>query len=417
MEPREVDLPVARPGAAGTGSGAAGGQAPETDSDLDPILERRLMPWRHPSLVASLGAVDLEEPEPSPLELARVSPAALDRRSTLSLELDEVAPEGEDLDGVNAALTGSTAALEEPPETDDSVRMYLREIGRVSLLNAKQEVTLAQSIERGRMALELLADPDLPRPQRLELRGVAATGEGARCHMIEANLRLVVSVAKKYIGRGLSLLDLIEEGNLGLMKAVEKFDYERGFKFSTYATWWIRQAISRAIADQSRTIRLPVHIVEKVSKLKSVIPRLEQTLGRAPTAEEIAEAMDLAPERVRELLVACRGTVSLEAPVGEDGDAVLGDLVPDVHAIEPAEFAAKQLLKKEVGTLLAELSARERRILELRYGLGSQEPRTLQEIGQEVGLTRERVRQIEGEALDKLRELGRSARLREYLME
>ncbi len=375
------------------------------------------MPWRHPSLVASLGAVDLEEPEPSPLELARVSPAALDRRSALSLELDEVPPVGEDLDGVNAALTGSTAALEEPPETDNSVRMYLREIGRVSLLNAKQEVNLAQSIERGRMALELLADPDLPRPQRLELRVVASTGEGARCHMIEANLRLVVSVAKKYIGRGLSLLDLIEEGNLGLMKAVEKFDYERGFKFSTYATWWIRQAISRAIADQSRTIRLPVHIVEKVSKLKSVIPRLEQTLGRAPTAEEIAEAMDLTPERVRELLVACRGTVSLEAPVGEDGDAVLGDLVPDVHAMEPAEFAAKQLLKKEVGCLLAELSARERRILELRYGLGSQEPRTLQEIGQEVGLTRERVRQIEGEALDKLRELGRSARLREYLME
>jgi RNA polymerase primary sigma factor len=416
MEPREIDLPVARPGAAGSaGPGANEGQGP--DSDLDPILERRLMPWRHPSLVASLGPVDLEEPGPSPLELAQVSPAALDRRSGLSLELDEVAPEVEDLDVVNAALTGSTAALEEPPETDDSVRMYLREIGRVSLLNAKQEVTLAQSIERGRMALELLADPDLPRPQRLELRGVAATGEGARCHMIEANLRLVVSVAKKYIGRGLSLLDLIEEGNLGLMKAVEKFDYERGFKFSTYATWWIRQAISRAIADQSRTIRLPVHIVEKVSKLKSVIPRLEQTLGRAPTAEEIAEAMDLAPERVRELLVACRGTVSLEAPVGEDGDAVLGDLVPDVHAIEPAEFAAKQLLKKEVGSLLAELSARERRILELRYGLGSQEPRTLQEIGQEVGLTRERVRQIEGEALDKLRELGRSARLREYLME
>ena len=167
--------------------------------------------------------------------------------------------------------------LEEAPETDDSVRLYLREIGRVSLLNAKQEVDLAKAIERGRMALELLADPDLPRAQRLELRSVAAAGEGARCHMIEANLRLVVSVAKKYIGRGLSLLDLIEEGNLGLMQAVEKFDHERGFKFSTYATWWIRQAISRAIADQSRTIRLPVHIVEKVSKLKSVIPRLEQS--------------------------------------------------------------------------------------------------------------------------------------------
>ncbi|MDQ3702432.1 MAG: sigma-70 family RNA polymerase sigma factor [Chloroflexota bacterium] len=334
------------------------------------------------------------------------------------LELDELVGVNEDPDGHSGAvLAPSTGSFDEPAEADDSVRMYLREIGRVALLNAKREVDLARSIERGRMALELLADPDLPREQRLELRGVAAAGEGARCHMIEANLRLVVSVAKKYLGRGLSLLDLVEEGNLGLMKAVEKFDYERGFKFSTYATWWIRQAITRAIADQSRTIRLPVHIVEKVSKLKSVIPQLEQAFGRAPSAEEIAEVMELPVVRVRELLIACRGTVSLEAPMGEEGDAVLGDLVPDVHAMEPAEFAAQQLLKKEVGSLLAELSARERRILELRYGLGSQEPRTLQEIGLEVGLTRERVRQIEGEALDKLRELSLSARLREYLVE
>jgi RNA polymerase primary sigma factor len=412
MEPRQADssAPVAGGAGAGRLSARTGDAA---DSDLDPILERRLMPWRHPAVAAVLGTVELAEPEPSALDLAAVGGSA----RAEGLELDEVVESADDLDGVAGALVGSPGGLDEAPETDDSVRMYLREIGRVALLNAKKEVELAKSIERGRMALELLADPDLAREQRLELRGVAASGEGARCHMIEANLRLVVSVAKKYIGRGLSLLDLIEEGNLGLMKAVEKFDYERGFKFSTYATWWIRQAISRAIADQSRTIRLPVHIVEKVSKLKSVIPRLEQTLGRAPSAEEIAEAMDLPAERVRELLVACRGTVSLEAPVGEDGDAVLGDLVPDVQAMEPAEFAAKQLLKREVGSLLAELSARERRILELRYGLGSQEPRTLQEIGQEVGLTRERVRQIEGEALDKLRELSNSARLREYLME
>jgi RNA polymerase primary sigma factor len=389
--------------------------APESDLDLNPVLVRRLMPWRRPATVAALGAIDLVEAEPRAIDLAST---ARDGNGALTLELDDVVGSTEELDTVGGTLSGPAhGVLEEVPETDDSVRLYLREIGRVSLLNAKQEVDLAQAIERGRMALELLADPDLPRAQRLELRGVAAAGEGARCHMIEANLRLVVSVAKKYIGRGLSLLDLIEEGNLGLMKAVEKFDHERGFKFSTYATWWIRQAISRAIADQSRTIRLPVHIVEKVSKLKSVIPRLEQLLGRAPRAEEIAEAMEMPVERVRELLIACRGTVSLEAPVGEDGDAVLGDLVPDVQALEPAAFAAKQLLKKEVGSLLAELTSRERRILELRYGLGSQEPRTLQEIGLEVGLTRERVRQIEGEALDKLRDLSRSARLREYLVD
>ncbi|HEX2035060.1 MAG TPA: sigma-70 family RNA polymerase sigma factor [Chloroflexota bacterium] len=382
-------------------------------ADLDVVLERRLMPWRH-SRGGSLGATtvaDLEADEFGPADRE----AVLEAEHGFGTALDGVVDDHEE--ELEPAGNGLAAPpLEETIDADDSIRMYLREIGRVTLLNAKQEVDLAQSIERGRMALELLADPDLPREQRRQLRLLAAAGEGARCHMIEANLRLVVSVAKKYMGRGLSLLDLIEEGNLGLMKAVEKFDYERGFKFSTYATWWIRQAISRAIADQSRTIRLPVHIVEKVTKLKSVVPRLEQSFGRAPSVEEIAAAMELSVERVREILTACRATVSLETPLGDDSDAVLGDVVPDAQAEEPADVAARQLLKKEVGNLLAELSARERRILELRYGLGSHEPLTLQEIGQEVGLTRERVRQIEGEALDKLRELSRSARLREYLM-
>jgi RNA polymerase primary sigma factor len=312
------------------------------------------------------------------------------------------------------------AAMAVPPsepaaETDDAVRMYLREIGRVSLLDAQQEIELAQAIERGRMALELLADPDIPRERRIELRRLAAAGERARSHMIEANLRLVVSVAKKYAGRGLSLLDLIEEGNLGLMKAVEKFDYERGFKFSTYATWWIRQAISRAIADQSRTIRLPVHIVEKVNKLKAAIPRLEQELGRPPTPDEVGMAVGISGPRVREILLACRGTISLEAPLGDGGDGQFGDLVHDGQTEEPADFAARRLLRSDIVQLLDQLTGRERRILELRYGLGNREPLTLHEIGQEVGLTRERVRQIEGEALDKLREPDRSASLREYL--
>ncbi|MGH2355736.1 MAG: sigma-70 family RNA polymerase sigma factor [Chloroflexota bacterium] len=391
-------------------------------SEMGTVLERRLMPWRYARNAAALttaagrpggfggATTELE------LSLGR----GPDSEASFAANIEDVvrvADPVDDAESVASALdTKPEGAAEEPIEADDSVRMYLREIGRVSLLNAKQEVDLAQSIERGRLALELLADPELPRERRIELRVLAAAGEGARCHMIEANLRLVVSVAKKYAGRGLSLLDLIEEGNLGLMKAVEKFDYERGFKFSTYATWWIRQAISRSIADQSRTIRLPVHIVEKVTKLKAAIPRLEQALGRAPTAEELADAVDLPVERVREILIACRGTVSLEAPMGDDGDAVLGDFVPDTQAEEPADFAAKQLLKDEVVGLLAELTARERRILELRYGLGSHEPLTLQEIGQEVGLTRERVRQIEGEALEKLRDLTRSSRLREYLV-
>jgi RNA polymerase primary sigma factor len=331
--------------------------------------------------------------------------------------LGEPAPDLEELEHLSREVEAEAGGhhIDDELRTDDSVRLYLREIGRVPLLTAAEEVELAQAIERGRMALELLSDPDLPRERRVELRRLAARGEGARAHMIEANLRLVVSVAKKYTGRGLSLLDLIEEGNLGLMKAVEKFDYERGFKFSTYATWWIRQAISRAIADQSRTIRLPVHIVEKVAKLKAVVPQLEQELGRAPTAEEIAAATGMPVVRVREILQACRGTLSLEAPVGDDGDTALGDFVPDAQGEEPAEVAARQLLRHELANLLAQLSARERRILELRYGLGNRQPLTLQEIGQEVGLTRERVRQIEGEALDKLRAYSTRIRLFEYL--
>jgi RNA polymerase primary sigma factor len=292
----------------------------------------------------------------------------------------------------------------------------LREIGRVPLLTAKQEVELAQAIVCGRKALDLLADPALPRERRQELRTIAAAGHRARRHMIEANLRLVVSIAKKYCGRGLGLLDLVEEGNLGLMRAVEKFDHERGFKFSTYATWWIRQSVTRAIADQSRTIRLPVHVVEKLSRLRAAIPRLEQRLGRAPTPEEMAVEVGLPADRAREILAACRSTISLEAPVGEDGDTSLGDFVADAAGDEPSEVAARDQLKEEVTKLLSGLSLRERRILELRYGLANQGPLTLHEIGEAVGLTRERVRQIEGEALQKLRDRSRRARLQDYLL-
>jgi RNA polymerase primary sigma factor len=387
------------------------------DGALDAVRRERLMPWRLTRLTATVGR---EPCGPLPGGSRELEAMADAEASLVGLELIDTGELAVDFPGGGPAAAfdpaPATAPLDGSPEADDAVRMYLREIGRVSLLDAQQEVELAQAIERGRMALELLADPDLPRARRIELRMLAAAGERARSHMIEANLRLVVSVAKKYTGRGLSLLDLIEEGNLGLMKAVEKFDYERGFKFSTYATWWIRQAISRAIADQSRTIRLPVHIVEKVNRLKSAIPRLEQELGRPPTPEEIGGAVGISGPRVREILLACRGTISLETPLGDEGDGhLLGDLVHDGQVEEPADFAARRLLRSDIVQLLAQLTGRERRILELRYGLGNREPLTLQEIGQEVGLTRERVRQIEGEALDKLREPDRSARLREYL--
>ncbi len=343
------------------------------------------------------------------------------RLSSFDPDVDQLGPTEMDL---AASLAQSEQASLTPPvlipgdetESDDAVRLYLREIGRVPLLNAQTEVQLAKAIERGRLAVEALADPAGAKDHRRALREDAVAGERARDYMIEANLRLVVSIAKKYAGRGMSLLDLIEEGNLGLMKAVEKFDHERGFKFSTYATWWIRQAISRAIADQSRTIRLPVHIVEKLTKLRNVMPRLEQELGRAPNLDEIAEAAGMSSERVHEIIIACRGTLSLETPIGEDGDASLGDFVADREIEDPVDTAARNILRKEVHGILSELSDRERRILELRYGLGLRDPLTLQEIGVEVGLTRERVRQIECEALDKLRLAVRSQNLRELLV-
>jgi RNA polymerase primary sigma factor len=335
-------------------------------------------------------------------------------------DVDQLAPADGDLVAVggadSAALTPPIVVTTDEVETDDAVRLYLREIGRVPLLNAQREVTLAKAIEAGRLALEELAGETLPETSvKLALRETARRGEQARQDMMEANLRLVVSIAKKYAGRGMSLLDLIEEGNLGLMKAVEKFDHGRGFKFSTYATWWIRQAISRAIADQSRTIRLPVHIVEKLTKLRNVMPRLEQKLGRPPTIDEIATEAGMTTDRVDEILVACRGTLSLETPVGDEGDASLGDFVADRELDDPVETASRNIVRDEIRAILADLNERERRILELRYGLGVADPLTLQQIGVEVGLTRERVRQIEYEALEKLRTTIRSQRLRELL--
>jgi RNA polymerase primary sigma factor len=371
-------------------------------------LTRKLLPWRLPAVAAvvSIALRGIRDESPDPVDLE------VHERVEATFAIVEA-----DAETALETQIGRAPAIElgDALDAEDSVRIYLREIGKVALLNQAQEVELARAIERGRLALELLAEPDLPRSRRIELRGTAAAGERARAHMIEANLRLVVSVAKKYAGRGLSLLDLIEEGNLGLMKAVEKFDYHRGFKFSTYATWWIRQSITRAVADQSRTIRLPVHIVEKLARLKAIMPKLEQELGHPPTAADLSRALGIPADRITEILQACRGTVSLETPLGDGTDGLLGDFVPDRSSEEPPEVATRHLLRDEVEGLLSQLTERERRILELRYGLGAREPLTLQEIGEEVGLTRERVRQIEGEALEKLRDRSHAGMLREYL--
>ncbi len=288
---------------------------------------------------------------------------------------------------------------------DDPVRMYLREIGRVPLLSAEEEVRLAQRMERGKAELSKVA------PNRRYIDD----GDEAQRRLTEANLRLVVSVAKKYIGRGMSLLDLIQEGNIGLIRAVEKFDYTKGYKFSTYATWWIRQAITRAIADQARTIRIPVHMVETINRLIRISRRLLQDLGREPTSEEIAEQMEISAEKVREIIKVSQEPVSLETPIGEEDDSHLGDFIEDHTALAPADAASHQLLKEQVEDVLESLTDRERKVLQLRFGLDDGRSRTLEEVGKEFHVTRERIRQIEAKALRKLRHPSRSRKLKDYL--
>jgi RNA polymerase primary sigma factor len=297
----------------------------------------------------------------------------------------------------------------------DSVRLYLQEIGETDLLTMQEEVWLAKRMERGKLAEETLQLGIYSVDDRSGLEADKHDGELARAHLIRANLRLVVSVAKKYVGRGLSFLDLIQEGNIGLMKATDKFDYKRGYKFSTYATWWIRQAITRAISDQSRTIRLPVHVGETINRVKKTGHRLQQILEREPTQEEIARAMDVSDDKVRQVLDVSRHPVSLEAPVGQDGDAFLGDFIEDDSMPHPLEMAAQELLKSQIGDALSKLTERERKIIVLRFGLEDGRFRTLEEVGREFGITRERIRQIEAKALRKLRHPSYSRKLRGYL--
>jgi len=311
-------------------------------------------------------------------------------------------------DDLNDGLGIIVADLES--SLDDPVRMYLREIGRVPLLTADEEVRLAQIMERGKQE-RLRTD----RLKSVANRKLLCDGEEAQRRLTEANLRLVVSVAKKYIGRGMSLLDLIQEGNIGLIRAVEKFDYTKGYKFSTYATWWIRQAITRAIADQARTIRIPVHMVETINRLIRISRRLLQDLGREPTSEEIAEQMEISAEKVREIIKVSQEPVSLETPIGEEDDSHLGDFLEDQTALAPAEAASHQLLKEQVEDVLDSLTERERKVLQLRFGLDDGRSRTLEEVGKEFHVTRERIRQIEAKALRKLRHPSRSRKLKDYL--
>ena len=301
---------------------------------------------------------------------------------------------------------------------DDPVRMYLKEIGKVPLLTADEEISLAQQMEEGLAAQQKLDEQEenpLSEDEIKECNRAVASGEIARKRLAEANLRLVVSIAKRYVGRGMLFLDLIQEGNLGLIKAVEKFDYRKGYKFSTYATWWIRQAITRAIADQARTIRIPVHMVETINKLIRISRQLLQELGREPTPEEIAEEMEMPVERVREILKISQEPVSLETPIGEEQDSHLGDFIQDDNVPVPADAAAFTLLKEQLVEVLGTLTEREQKVLRLRFGLDDGRARTLEEVGKEFNVTRERIRQIEAKALRKLRHPSRSRKLKDYL--
>ena len=330
---------------------------------------------------------------------------------------DEVGPPVEELEDIPEEEIVDPNTLVDSFGIDDPVRMYLKEIGKVNLLTFDEEVELAQTMEAGNLAKEQLEEmgEDLDEEARAELEKLLKQGERAKQRLAEANLRLVVSIAKRYVGRGMLFLDLIQEGNLGLIKAVEKFDHTKGYKFSTYATWWIRQAITRAIADQARTIRIPVHMVETINKVIRVSRQLLQELGHDPSPEEIAEEMNMPVDKVREILKIAQEPVSLETPIGEEEDSHLGDFIPDEDASEPSEAASFTLLKEQLVDVLSTLTPREEKVLKLRFGIEDGRTRTLEEVGKEFNVTRERIRQIEAKALRKLRHPSRSKKLKDFL--
>ena len=375
---------------------------------------------------------DVDEVDPAELEAI----AELEKESLaeLSEEIAEVEETDEDeeqentktsatVDESEAFIISDTDDADEPTQkvtvagaTADPVKDYLKQIGKVALLNAEQEVELAKRIEAGLFAEEKIAAGGIKdRKLRKDLEWIAEDGQRAKNHLLEANLRLVVSLAKRYTGRGMLFLDLIQEGNLGLIRAVEKFDYTKGYKFSTYATWWIRQAITRAMADQARTIRIPVHMVEVINKLARVQRQMLQDLGREPTPEELAKELDMSPEKVVEVQKYGREPISLHTPLGEDGDSEFGDLIEDSEAIVPSDAVSFTLLQEQLDSVLDTLSERERGVVRMRFGLTDGQPKTLDEIGQVYGVTRERIRQIESKTMSKLRHPSRSQVLRDYL--
>ncbi|MEO7201368.1 MAG: RNA polymerase sigma factor RpoD [Candidatus Tumulicola sp.] len=355
----------------------------------------------------SRGSLTYEEISATFEVLEEVTPEQLDEFfeeiSASGIDLGE--DQKEEKAEADAEERTAADAISDSLSLDDPVRMYLKEIGRVPLLSMEQEKSLAMRIEAGELESA---------KNGAAVRAIMDSGEEAKRQLTEANLRLVVSIAKKYVGRGMLFLDLIQEGNLGLIRAVEKFDYTKGYKFSTYATWWIRQAITRALADQARTIRIPVHMVETINRLIKVSRQLLQELGREPTVEEIAEQMGLTPEKVREVMKISQEPISLETPIGEEEDSHLGDFIEDQEAVAPAEAASVMLLKEKMQDVLQNLTDRERKVLVLRFGLEDGHQRTLEEVGQEFGVTRERIRQIEAKALRKLRHPSRGKALKDY---
>ena len=379
------------------------GELMETLDDLN--LESEQMDQVYDSLEAL--SIDISNDEDILPDLADEEPAAE--------EIAEV--EEEELVDPNSLVNSFSI--------DDPVRMYLKEIGKVPLLNPDEEIVLAQAMSAGNEAKARLDEleeqrkngetPDITPEEEAQLRKVYKKGESSKQKLAEANLRLVVSIAKRYVGRGMLFLDLIQEGNLGLIKAVEKFDYTKGYKFSTYATWWIRQAITRAIADQARTIRIPVHMVETINKVIRVSRQLLQELGHDPSPNEIAAEMSMPVEKVREILKIAQEPVSLETPIGEEEDSHLGDFIPDEGASEPSEAASFTLLKEQLMDVLSTLTPREEKVLKLRFGIEDGRTRTLEEVGKEFNVTRERIRQIEAKALRKLRHPSRSKKLKDFL--
>ena len=326
-------------------------------------------------------------------------------------ELDEEDSIAEEISQLEKTFANASHA-----KINDPVKMYLKEIGQIPLLDPKEEPIIARQIQEGEQAKEDIKNPDLSDEEKKKLAKIIADGEEAKQTLISSNLRLVVSIAKKYVGRGMLFLDLIQEGNCGLIKAVEKFDYTKGFKFSTYATWWIRQSITRAIADQARTIRIPVHMVETINKLTRIQRQLVQDLGRDPMPEEIAEKMEnISAEKVREIQKIALDPVSLETPIGEEDDSHLGDFIEDKDTLSPDDYTNNQLLKDEINAVLQGLTEREEKVLRLRFGLLDGRTRTLEEVGKEFNVTRERIRQIEAKALRKLKNPNRCKRLRDFV--